>query len=361
MLATGVSASPGAAKGEIVFTAAEAVEAEAGGRDVILVRPFTEADDVAGFHAARGILTSRGREGVARGARRPRHGPARASCGASDLEIDLAAELVRVSGTELHAGDRIAIDGTTGADHDRRRAAGRARRSPSTSRRVLAWADELRRARRAHERRHARGRGQGPRVRRRGHRPVPHRAHVLRRGAREPIMQRMILAAGEDERRAALDELRPLQQADFEGLFEAMAGLPVTIRLLDPPLHEFLPQEMEVVERLERARIEQTDDLDDLERLYERVEQLHGGQPDARHPRRAGSGSCTRRSTRCRYEAIFARRARRARAYGGGAAPGADDPARRLRARAGAHARARLRGGRAARARPRATTSWSAR
>ncbi len=113
VLAHGVPASPGAAKGEVVFTAQEAVEAAAAGRGVILVRPFTEADDVAGFHAARGILTSEGGKAshaalVARGMGRP------CVCGASALEIDLQAETVRVGDTELKRGDRIAIDGSAG-------------------------------------------------------------------------------------------------------------------------------------------------------------------------------------------------------------------------------------------------------
>src|SRR5206468_6674972 len=113
VLASGVAASPGAAKGEVVFTAAEAVEANEAGRDVILVRPFTEADDVAGFHAARGILTSEGGKAshaalVARGMGRP------CVCGASELEVDLDSALVRVNGRELHEGDLIAIDGTSG-------------------------------------------------------------------------------------------------------------------------------------------------------------------------------------------------------------------------------------------------------
>ena len=113
VLVRGVSASPGAAKGEIVFTAHDAVEAAEHGRDVVLVRPFTEADDVAGFFAARGILTSEGGKAshaalVARGMGRP------AVTGAADLEIDLTQREVRVNGTVLHEGDRIALDGTTG-------------------------------------------------------------------------------------------------------------------------------------------------------------------------------------------------------------------------------------------------------
>src|SRR6202042_312805 len=114
VLATGVAASPGAAKGELVFSAAVAIEAAAEGRDVILARPFTEAEDVAGFHAAVGILTSEGGKAshaalVARGMGRP------AVTGAGDLEVDLKIGEVRVGDCVLHAGDFIAIDGATGA------------------------------------------------------------------------------------------------------------------------------------------------------------------------------------------------------------------------------------------------------
>src|SRR6201999_4581201 len=113
VLAKGVNASPGAAKGEVVFTAQDAVDAARAGRDVILVRPFTEADDVAGFHAAKGILTSEGGKAshaalVARGMGRP------AVVGAGALQINLKSRTISVDGTELHEGDRIAIDGTTG-------------------------------------------------------------------------------------------------------------------------------------------------------------------------------------------------------------------------------------------------------
>jgi pyruvate,orthophosphate dikinase len=276
VLASGVSASPGAAKGEIVFTASDAVDAEADGRDVILVRPFTEADDVAGFHAARGILTSEGGKAshaalVARGMGRP------AVVGASDLEIDLGAQVVRVDGRELKAGDRIAIDGTKGCvtTDDVPLV------DPEVSEhfeRVLAWADEVRDL---GIRTNADTPEDAAKAREFGAEGIGlcRTEHMFFGEERGPIMQRMVLAAEEDERRAALDELRPHQQEDYEGLFEAMAGLPVTIRLLDPPLHEFLPHEAEVIEKLERARIEQTDDLDDLEALYARVEQLREANP----------------------------------------------------------------------------------
>jgi pyruvate, orthophosphate dikinase len=275
-LARGVAASPGAAKGQIVFTAEEAVAAAEGGRDVVLVRPFTEADDVAGFFAARGILTSEGGKAshaalVARGMGRP------AVCGASALEIDLGAQTVRVNGTTLRAGDLIAIDGSTGTvttddvplvDPE----------VDANFERVLAWSDEVRRlgvrtnadtpedARRAREF-GAEGIG------------LCRTEHMFMAADRQPKMQAMIMAESEEERRAALAELLPHQQRDFEGLFEEMAGLPVTIRLLDPPLHEFLPGVEEIAQEVERARIERTPDLEDLEHTLERVHRLAETNP----------------------------------------------------------------------------------
>jgi len=238
VLAKGVPASPGAATGEIVFTAKDAVAADADGRDVILVRPFTEAEDVAGFYAARGILTAEGGKAshaalVARGMGRP------AVTGASALDISLEDKCLRVADTVLHEGDAISIDGTTGAvtiddvplvepqmdEHFER---------------VLGWSDEFRRlgvranadtpedARKAREF-GATGIG------------LCRTEHMFMAADRQPKMREMILSETVQERRAALDELLPLQQGDFEAVLEAMDGLPVTIRLLDPPLHEFLP------------------------------------------------------------------------------------------------------------------------
>ena len=103
--------------------------------------------------------------------------------------------------------------------------------------------------------------------------------HMFMAADRQPKMRAMIMAESEEERRAALDELLPLQQGDFEGLFKEMEGLPVTIRLLDPPLHEFMPQAEEVAQDLERARIEQTDNLDELEHLLERIHSLSETNP----------------------------------------------------------------------------------
>src|SRR3989440_17082 len=268
VLSKGVAASPGAAKGEIVFRGGDAVAAAAEGREVILVRPFTEADDVAGFYAARGILTSEGGKAshaalVARGMGRP------CVAGASALEIDVAGRTVRIDETELHEGDLIAINGTTGditvddvplVDPE----------MDQNFEQVLRWADDLRRlgvrtnADTPEDARRARAFGaEGIGLCR--------TEHMFMAGDRQPKMRAMIMAGSEEERRAAPDELLPHQQEDFEGLVEAMEGLPVTIRLLDPPLHEFLPHAHEVQQDVERARIERSEDLPELERTLERV------------------------------------------------------------------------------------------
>src|SRR3954469_14071948 len=253
ILARGVAASPGAAKGEIVFSADDAVEAAASGRDVVLVRPFTEADDVAGFHAAKGILTSEGGKAshaalVARGMGVP------AVTGASDLEIDLSTGEVRVNGTTLHAGDRLAIDGTTGSitTDDVPLVEPEVGDAFDT---VLKWADELRTLR-------VRANADTPEDARKAREfgaegiGLCRTEHMFFGEDRHEKMVQVILADDVEERRKRLDELAPLQQGDFEGLFEAMEGLPVTIRLLAPPLHEFLPDPDELPEgpQQDRAR-----------------------------------------------------------------------------------------------------------
>jgi pyruvate,orthophosphate dikinase len=276
VLAQGVAASPGAAKGEIVFTAEGAVAAAEAGREVVLVRPFTEADDVAGFFAARGIVTSEGGKAshaalVARGMGRP------AVCGVGELEVDLKEKLARVNGTVLNEGDLIALDGSLGVitTDDVPLV------DPEVDERfetILEWADDIRSlgvrtnadtpedARRAREF-GAEGIG------------LCRTEHMFMAADRQPKMRAMIMAESQDERRRALAELLPLQQRDFEGLFEEMRGLPITIRLLDPPLHEFLPDPEEVAQDVERARLEHTDDLEELEHTLDRIHTLGETNP----------------------------------------------------------------------------------
>jgi pyruvate,orthophosphate dikinase len=290
VLARGVGASPGAAKGEVVFTAADAVTAAADGRDVILVRPKTRPDDYAGMAAAKGILTREGGHGshaalVARGKGWP------CVIGVDEMTIDLEKRCVSLGRETLHEGDRIAIDGTTGTvtTDDVPLV------EPDLSEqfeRVLAWSDERRRlgvranadvgedARAAVEM-GAEGIG------------LCRTEHTLLSDEHKPKVAAMIMAADADERRERLDVLLPLQRAVFEDLFEAMAGRPVTVRLLDPPLHEFLPDLGDLAEdlgrleeRVEVAQIEQPDDLGELEddlrelmRFHERVVEIHEENP----------------------------------------------------------------------------------
>jgi pyruvate,orthophosphate dikinase len=276
VLAEGVAASPGAAKGEIVFTADGAVAAAEAGRAVVLVRPFTEAEDVAGFHAARGIVTSEGGKAshaalVARGMGRP------CVSGVGELEIDLSQGEARVNGTVLREGDLLALDGSRGVitTDDVPLV------EPEVDERfetVLGWADEVRTL---GVRANADAPADARRARRFGAEGIGlcRTEHMFMAADRQPKMRAMIMADGEEERRAALAELLPLQQQDFEGLFDEMAGLPVTIRLLDPPLHEFLPGVEEVAQEVERARIERTPDLEELEATLDRVHMLHETNP----------------------------------------------------------------------------------
>jgi pyruvate, orthophosphate dikinase len=276
VLAAGVNASPGAAKGEIVFTAADAVAAAEAGRDVILVRPFTDAEDVAGFHAAKGILTSEGGKAshaalVARGMGRP------AVVGAQALEIDLAAKTVSVNGTQLHEGDRIAIDGTKGQVTTDDVPLVDAEVNEHFEQ-VLQWADEVRRM---NVRTNADTPQDAAKARELGAEGIGlcRTEHMFMAEDRQPKMRAMIMADDRESRKAALTELLPLQQQDFEGIFAAMAGLPVTIRLLDPPLHEFLPNAEDLAAAVERARIEDAHDLPQLERMLERVHDISEENP----------------------------------------------------------------------------------
>jgi pyruvate, orthophosphate dikinase len=276
VLAEGVAASPGAAKGAIVFTATDAVAAAEEGRDVILVRPFTEADDVAGFHAAKGILTAEGGKAshaalVARGMGKP------CVSGAAALEIDVKAKTVKVGDTQLGEGDQIAIDGSAGlvtADDV-------PLEEPEVSEHfetVLGWADELRTL---GVRANADTPEDAAKAREFGAAGIGlcRTEHMFMAADRQPKMRAMIMAESEEDRRRALDALLPLQQQDFEGLFDQMSGLPVTIRLLDPPLHEFLPSAEEAAQEVERARIEEWDDLEELEHTLDRIHSLSETNP----------------------------------------------------------------------------------
>ena len=275
VLAEGVAASPGAAVGELVFSAPDAVAAAAEGRSVILARPFTEADDVAGFHAAKGILTSEG--GKASHAALVARGMGVPAVTGAHLAIDVASGELRIDGRVFHEGDAIGIDGSDGKVVED----GATLIEPELDERfdtLLAWADELRRL---GVRVNADTPKDAIRARELGAEGIGlcRTEHMFMAEDRQPKMRAMIMASDGEGRRAALAELLPLQEEDFIGIFDAMQGLPVTIRLLDPPLHEFLPNLPDLSARVEHARLEGDDDLEELEVLLARVEDIHEGNP----------------------------------------------------------------------------------
>ena len=249
--AKGLNASPGAASGKIVLdadTAAQKGESE----PVILVGWETSPDDIHGMIVAQGILTAHGgmtshAAVVARGMGKP------CVAGCDDLSIDAENRRVRIGKHDLAEGDVITIDGSTGIV-----IAGAVELVPPQINEdfetILGWADE-------HRRLQVRANADTPddaaKAREFGAQGIGlcRTEHMFMAEERLPIVREMIMASGEDERRDALEKLLPMQQSDFEGIFEAMAGLPVTIRLLDPPLHEFLPPLDEATDERMRERI----------------------------------------------------------------------------------------------------------
>jgi pyruvate,orthophosphate dikinase len=251
--AKGLNASPGAATGKIVLDADRAEEQGKAGEDVILVRAETTPDDIHGVIEARGVLTAHGgmtshAAVVARGMGKP------CVAGCDALSIDLGARKIRLGDQELAEGDVITIDGGTG-DVIVGEVPLVPPRIDENFRTLLAWADELRRLR---VRANADTPEDAAKAREFGAEGIGlcRTEHMFMAEDRLPLVRAMILASNEDERRTALDKLLPLQQEDFEGILAAMVGLPVTIRLLDPPLHEFLPSlgEAESEEMARRIR-----------------------------------------------------------------------------------------------------------
>jgi pyruvate,orthophosphate dikinase len=238
VLAKGLPASPGAACGELVFAADEAVHLKAQGHTVILARVETSPEDVQGMHAAAGILTTRGgmtshAAVVARGMGRP------CVVGAAQVVIDLERETLEAGGVRLGKGDIVTIDGSTGQIIQGRVAM----REPELSAEfgtLMQWADGFRRMR---VRANADTPADAKQARTFGAEGIglARTEHMFFEENRILAMREMILAEDQEGRRAALAKLLPAQRQDFIELFEIMAGLPVTIRLLDPPLHEFLP------------------------------------------------------------------------------------------------------------------------
>ena len=293
----GLPASPGAASGQVVFTADHAVEWVRQGKQVILVRRETVPDDIHGMFVAQGILTATGgmtshAAVVGRQMGKP------SVVGAGALEINEGARQFRVGATTVKEGDFISFDGLTGEVKIARVASKPseilqvvngtlASEKSDIYRRfhtILQWADKFRRLGiRANadlpdqaELAYAFGaRGIG----------LCRTEHMFFGEGRIPIVQRMILAENEQDRRRALDELLPLQRDDFYGVFKGMHGCPVTIRTIDPPLHEFLPKREDLM--VEIAKLEATGktgkELDEKKRLLARVEQLHEFNPMLGH------------------------------------------------------------------------------
>jgi pyruvate,orthophosphate dikinase len=250
--AKGLNASPGAATGKVVLDADTAEESGKAGEDVILVRWETTPDDIHGMLVARGVVTARGgltshAAVVARQMGTP------CVAGVDGLSIDLDGRTIRLGDAELAEGDVVTIDGGTGevivGEVDL--VAPQIDESFET---LLGWADGVRRLR---VRANADTPEDATKAREFGAEGIGlcRTEHMFMAEERLPVVRRMIMARGEEERREALAELLPLQQRDFEGIFEAMAGLPVTIRLLDPPLHEFLPPVEEAESDEMRRRI----------------------------------------------------------------------------------------------------------
>jgi pyruvate,orthophosphate dikinase len=250
VIASGLPASPGAASGELVFDADEAVHMKAHGHTVVLARIETSPEDVQGMHAAAGILTTRGgmtshAAVVARGMGRP------CVSGAASVHIDLERETLQAGEVTLHKGDLVTIDGSTGQIIK-----GRVKtREPKLSEdfnTLMGWADKFRRMK---VRANADTPADAEQARAFGAEGIglARTEHMFFEEARILPMREMILADDEEGRRRALTKLLPMQRRDFVELFEIMAGLPVTIRLLDPPLHEFLPHSDEAIREVAAA------------------------------------------------------------------------------------------------------------
>jgi pyruvate, orthophosphate dikinase len=292
-LTQGMNASPGAAVGKAVFSSETAVEWAQKGEQVVLVRRETNPDDLSGMIAAQGVLTSRGGKTshaavVARGMGKT------CVCGAEELQVDTKGKTFTApGGVEVNEGDVISIDGSTGRvwlgevpvepsevvryfegelDAESEDAGDLVR----AVHRILTHADEVRRL---DVRTNADTPEDSARARRFGARGIGLcRTEHMFLGDRRQLVEKLILAEGDDERQAALDALAPLQKQDFVEIFEAMDGLPVTVRLLDPPLHEFLPDLTDLSVRVAVAEAQGHPDEGNL-RLLAAVRRLHEQNP----------------------------------------------------------------------------------
>ncbi|RUM97202.1 pyruvate, phosphate dikinase [Pseudaminobacter arsenicus] len=274
VIAMGLPASPGAATGELVFSSNEAEEARAIGKKVILVRIETSPEDIHGMHASEGILTARGgmtshAAVVARGMGKP------CVSGAGTLRIDYKAGTLSTLGTTLRKGDIVTIDGSTGQVLKGAVAMLQPELSGDFAA-IMEWADNIRRMK---VRTNAETPADARMARTFGAEGIGlcRTEHMFFEGTRVVAMREMILSDTEKGRRAALAKLLPMQRSDFLELFEIMAGLPVTIRLLDPPLHEFLPKTDEEIEEV--AGVMEVS----VDKLRQRTEELHEFNPMLGH------------------------------------------------------------------------------
>ncbi|RFU85125.1 pyruvate, phosphate dikinase [Streptomyces triticagri] len=292
LLGRGIAASPGAAVGKAVFDSYTAVKWSRSGEKVILIRRETNPDDLDGMIAAEGILTSRGGKTshaavVARGMGKT------CVCGAEDLEVDTKRRRMTVGGRVVEEGDVVSIDGSTGKVYlgevpvvpspvveyfEGRMHAGadEADELVGAVHRIMAYADRVRRLR---VRANADNAEDALRARRFGAQGIGLcRTEHMFLGERREMVEKLILADTDEERETALSQLLPLQKTDFVELFEAMDGLPVTVRLLDPPLHEFLPDITELSVRVALAESRKDSNENDL-RLLQAVHRLHEQNP----------------------------------------------------------------------------------
>jgi len=292
LLGRGIAASPGAAVGKAVFDSYTAVKWSRSGEKVILIRRETNPDDLDGMIAAEGILTSRGGKTshaavVARGMGKT------CVCGAEEIEVDTKRRRLTVGDTVVEEGDLVSVDGSTGKVYlgevpvvpspvveyfEGRMHAGAddADELVAAVHRIMAYADRVRRLR---VRANADNAEDASRARRFGAQGIGLcRTEHMFLGERREMVEKLILADTDGEREAALDALLPLQKADFIELFESMDGLPVTVRLLDPPLHEFLPDITELSVRVALAESRKDANENDL-RLLQAVHKLHEQNP----------------------------------------------------------------------------------
>jgi pyruvate,orthophosphate dikinase len=282
VIAKGLPASPGAASGKVVFSANDAADRAKNGEKVIMVRTETTPDDIHGIVAAQGILTSRGgmtshAAVVARGMGKP------CVCGCEALRIDYEARLFRAGDHEIRQGDIISIDGTNGNV-----ILGEIKMiDPELSdefRTLLDWADKIRRL-------GVRANADTPldalRSRQFGAEGVGlcRTEHMFMAQNRIPIVHEMIMSETTEERAVALDKLLPMQQGDFYGILKEMDTLPVTIRLLDPPLHEFLPNTEDLSVEITRLRLTGGDpaEIEQKETILRKARQLHEFNPMLGH------------------------------------------------------------------------------